>query len=50
MKVRVVGAARAVGAALASKEARGPELAIARIVIAALAAKLGYNFSTFVGR
>ena len=30
-------------AVLTSKEARGPELALARLVLAALAAKLGVN-------
>lgn len=33
----------AVAAALMSKEARGPELAIFRIVVAALGVKLGIN-------
>lgn len=44
--------ARKLGAALidalASPEARRYELALARIVAAALAAKLGYDFSAFV--
>ncbi len=48
MKARIIGVVVAVRAALVSKEARGPELAIARIVLAALAAKLGYDFSKFV--
>lgn len=31
-------------AALTSKEARGPELALARIILVALGVKLGVNF------
>lgn len=34
--------------ALASKEARGPELALARIILAALGVKLGINFVNVV--
>ena len=33
--------------ALASKEARGPELALARIILAALGVKLGINFVNY---
>lgn len=45
-KVKLAGAA--VAKVLASKEARGPELALARLILAGLAAKLGYDFSQFV--
>lgn len=38
---RKIGSALA--AALLSKEARGPELALARLILAALGAKLGFN-------
>jgi hypothetical protein len=48
LKARIVGVVVAVKAALVSKEARGPELALARIVLVALGAKLGYDFSHFV--
>lgn len=34
-----------VAAALMSKEARGPEMALLRIIIAALGVKLGINFA-----
>ena len=34
-------------AALMSKEARGPELALLRIIIAALGVKLGINFTNY---
>lgn len=33
---------------LASKEARGPELALARIILAGLGVKLGINFANYV--
>lgn len=45
-KVKVALAAAV--SALSSSEARGPELAIARIVLGALAVKLGFDFSSFV--
>lgn len=40
----------AVGRALASKEARGPELALGRVVLLALGAKLGYDFEQWLGK
>lgn len=49
MKARLRAVLGAVKAALLSKEARGPELALARIVLVALGAKLGFDFSQFVG-
>jgi len=39
---------RPLGVALMSKEARGPELALARIILAALGVKLGVNFAEYV--
>lgn len=36
------------GHALTSKEARGPELALARIILAALGVKLGINFADYI--
>lgn len=38
------------GVALASKEARGPELALARIILAALGVKLGINLGEYLDR
>jgi hypothetical protein len=35
-------------AILASKEARGPELALARIILAGLGVKLGVNFFDYL--
>jgi hypothetical protein len=36
------------GRVLASKEARGPEVALARIILGALGVKLGVNFVNYV--
>ena len=46
MKARI----KAVLAALSSKQARGPELAIARLVVAALGVKLGVNFGDWLAK
>jgi len=48
MKAKTKMALRAVAHALASKQARGPELALARIILAALGVKLGINFAEYV--
>ena len=47
MKARLGKVGRAVWCALASKEARGPELALLRIILAALGVKLGINFAQY---
>lgn len=44
---KIHAALAAVGHALMSKEARGPELALLRIIIAALGVKLGINFANY---
>lgn len=49
MKARLRAVPGAVKAALLSKEARGPELALARIVLAAISAKLGIDLVHFLG-
>lgn len=50
MKARLSAIAGAVKAALLSKEARGPELALARIVLAAVAAKCGVDAGVVIAR
>lgn len=45
---KIKALAAAVAQALASKQARGPELALARLVLGALTVKLGFDFSKFV--
>jgi hypothetical protein len=47
MKAKAKAALRAVARALASKQARGPEMALARIILAALGVKLGINFAEY---
>ena len=42
---KVKAAVGRVFAVLSSKEARGPELALARLILAALGVKLGFNFA-----
>ena len=37
-------------AALASAQARGPELALARLIVAALGIKLGINFGEWASK
>lgn len=48
MKVKLAALGRAFCRALLSKEARKPELALARIILAALGVKLGINFAEYV--
>jgi len=48
MKVKAKAVLRKLTVALMSKEARGPELALARIILAALGVKLGINFAEYV--
>lgn len=40
--------AKKLAAVLAAKEARGPELALLRIVLGALGVKLGYDLEQFL--
>jgi hypothetical protein len=39
---------KALWVALSSKEARGPELALARLILAALGVKLGLNLAEWI--
>jgi hypothetical protein len=48
MKTRFKTAAKAVASALASRQARGPELALARLILGAVGVKLGVDFARFV--
>ena len=47
MKKRLAAVGRAVWKALASKQARGPELVLLRLILAALGVKLGINFAQY---
>jgi hypothetical protein len=48
LKAKLLAAYHGVLNALASKQARGPELALARIILAGLGVKLGVNVANYL--